>query len=714
MRKLFFMMLASSALFACGTEPEDGGSSSSTSTSTPSSGGTNSSSSTPAASIGDAVAGEAAFTTSGCVGCHEYQGNGFFDNSGEPFSIADLLSSSGYGSVQALADYIEDQMPVGNTGSCVGDCALDTAAFMASKLSDVGSGPVTAAGSACSESEPVTYGVRTLQPLTANEYRNTIVQAGLVSQAEAAALDLPGDVVRTKSDYPVHSALRIEGTRALSFDKAAFAVADIAASNLAQQCGNDENNCASQFLDLAYQLHRQPLDAEEQQLYTGMFSEFGALDGMRTAIAAALTSPQFLYRSEMGVSVQDAQEQGIAAANLSSADSSAYVLTPYEFASQLAFMYTGTGPSQSLLEQAESGGLDSAAGIDQVIDQLINSDAGRTHVEQFGGIWFRANDVVDESRPSFPEFTPEIAQDMSTEVRKLFAHIWYSDDLTLEDLYAGDFTVINSRLGQFYGSGGSGGVDDWQVSTVANRGGLLTTGAFHAAYANDLHTRPILKAVKVRDLMLCHHVGAPQNMLADDAAIAENQAAIVATLRDGGGSATAREYYEASTVADGCQVCHETQINPLFGLDDFDQIGRYRSTQTGLILVDDAGNYDLGNSGVAVDDSGELIGLSDLNDSASFSFNGAKDLGEKMAALPTVAECMVVNTFRYTTGLAIDRDNIAKNGSTPIPEDVLSDEQAEDFACAKDILMDTYQSSGKRPLEVYRQMGKLDLVRYRK
>lgn len=870
MRKLLFAIMASSALYGCGTP---GGDSSSSSVSTSSS---SSSVDNPNPGNGDAVAGSATFQ-SNCSSCHAYQGNGVFNNvalggsSGDPFSIADLMDK--YDSTQGLADYIEGNMPYGNPTSCGTECASNVAAFMATKLSDIDDGPTTAA---CSVDDPVTYGERTLQPLTANEYRNTIAEIGLISRSEASEIDLPGDVVRTKSNYPVHSALRIEGTRATAFDKAAFSVAELAAPRLLQQCGNNVNTCKEQFLSLAFELHRQPLDQDERALYSGIFDEFGAEAGMETALAAALTSPQFIYRSEMGITVAEARENGwnfgdsgsssggsgadgyvagsggttvtgqnfsnkstgeaadngawnlysdgnvshsfnfpspayisvtvygndyenqwpqmtvsvggqqigmhmvegyenqtftyvvnnvsgnqqlqiafsgdqgrepygtpgndknlyvssvtvsqavaandttpqpsTPASGLEAADPDAYVLTPYELASQLSFMYTGTGPSRELLDLAGAGGLNSKDDIQSVIDDLINSEAGRRHIEEFGGIWFRADDVVDESRPSFPDFTQEVANDMATEVRKLFAHIWYSDNLTLEDLYAGDFSVVNSRLANFYGHNNfSGGTNDWRATNIANRGGILTTGAFHASNASDLNTRPILKAVKLRELMLCHHVGAPQNGLASPAQNAENQNAIVTTLRDGGGSATARQYYEAATTADGCQVCHATQINPLFGIDDYDPVGRFRTSQLGLRLVNDEGLFEAGNTGVPVDDSGQLIGLSDLNDIGSvINFEGSKDLGEKMASLPAVAECMVVNSFRYTTGLPIDRDSVAKNGTTTIRDDELTDEQAEDFACAKEVLLDTYESSGKRPIEVYRKIGTLDLVRFRK
>ena len=759
-------------------------------------------------------------------------------------------------------------MPYGNAAGCTGTCASDTAAFMASKLSDVKDDPVV---SACNASDPVLYGVRTLRPLTASEYRNTVVQAGIVNKSQAAGVDLPGDVVRTKSDYAVHSALRIEGTRATAFDKAAFKIADLATSNLVQKCGNNANTCADQFISLAFELHRQALDAEEEKLYRDMFSKYGATSGMRTALAAALTSPQFIYRSEMGITVKEAKANGwnlggstgsssgagdytaasggttVAGPNFSSkttgedagggvwnlysdgnvshsfsfqnpayisiqvrandfdknwpemtvtvdgkqidkrtvtgydlqtfnyvvkdltgnkqvqisfagdqgrmpygtpgndknlyigkvtvskavaasgsstpsapvggldaADPNAYVLTPYEFATQLAFMYTGTGPSRSLLQRAASGGLSSPADVQKTIDELIASAAGRVHVEEFGGKWFRADDVLDESRPSFSDFNADIASDMATEVRKLFAEIWYGNR-PFSDLYAGDFTVVNSRLAKFYGYNSfSGGTSDWKVTTIPNRGGVLTSGAFHTSHANDLHTRPILKAVRLRELMLCHHLGAPQNMLADAASIAENQASIVAQLRDGGGTTSAREYYEASTVAAGCQVCHATRINPLFGIDNYDQVGRYRTTQIGLKAVGDKGLFEAGNKGVSVDASGRLIGLAKLDDGGSIDFNGAKDLGKKMGSLPAVAECMVINTFRYTTGLPIDRDSVAQNANTTVPEDELTNEQVQDFACAKEVLLDTYNSSGKKPMDVYRKVGTLDLVRFRK
>lgn len=693
MRKLCLILMASSALAACGGDETEG-------------------------AAGDAVLGAATFA-SNCSSCHAYEGEGSFkvikvgNVGGESVVMDDLLSK--YGTEEGLANYISSSMPYLNEDSCVGSCASDTAAYMASKLEDIteAAGPVA---SSCNLSDPVTYGVRKLQSLTSSEYRGSVVSAGLISSSEAAKINLPGDVVRTHSDYAVHGALKVEATRAAAFDKAAARIAELATPDLVRQCGDDRNRCTDTFLDVAYLLHRKPLDNDEKDLYRDLFSEFGATSGMQTAIAVALTSPQFLYRSEMGVRVSEARSSGdFKAGNLDEADRDAYILTAYELASQLAYMYTGAGPSKALLDLADRGRLSSDAEVEDAIDDLVDSRAGRAHVEEFGRTWFRAKDVVDESRPSFNDFNAEVAEDMATEVSKLFAEVWYNDRYDLEDLYAGDFTVVNSRLADFYGHDNfNGGVNDWRVTEIANRGGMVTTGAFHAAHSNDLHTRPVLKAVDLRELMLCHHVGAPQNGLASAAEIAENQDNIVSTLRDKGGDASAREYYEASTGAAGCQVCHATVINPLMGIDDFDQVGRYRTSQTGLKLVTDAGLFDAGNRGVDVDDAGQLIGLANLNDGDVINYRGAKDLGEKMASLPAVAACMVVNSFRYTTGLAIDRDSVAKNGTATIREDTLSDEQVEDYACAKEVLLDTYNNSGKKPLDVYRKIGTLDLIRFRK
>jgi hypothetical protein len=74
-----------------------------------------------------------------------------------------------------------------------------------------------------------------------------------------------------------------------------------------------------------------------------------------------------------------------------------------------------------------------------------------------------------------------------------------------------------------------------------------------------------------------------------------------------------------------CAICHK-QMDPLgLPLENFDAIGKYRSTDQGL----------------AIDLSGDLDGT---------AFSGPVELGKALAAQPAAADCLVRNMYRYGTG----------------------------------------------------------------
>lgn len=215
---------------------------------------------------------------------------------------------------------------------------------------------------------------------------------------------------------------------------------------------------------------------------------------------------------------------------------------------------------------------------------------------------------------------------------------------------------------------------------------------------------PILRAVRIRELMLCHHIDPPPANLGDGRTELER----LANAERDAGMMTSRRMFEAFTDSPVCASCHANAINPMFGVEDFDQVGRFRTTMTGV--------GPNGVPGLAIDNYGELRGTASTKGTDVISFNGSKDLGEKISTLPSVRECLVVNAFRYTTGLPIGPEAIYKqpDGSPEGQEPVLSQEQIEDFNCAKDTLEGEYVSSGSDVKEVFKKIGTLELVRFRK
>jgi hypothetical protein len=79
-----------------------------------------------------------------------------------------------------------------------------------------------------------------------------------------------------------------------------------------------------------------------------------------------------------------------------------------------------------------------------------------------------------------------------------------------------------------------------------------------------------------------------------------------------------------------CSVCHRLMDPIGFGFERYDGIGRYRGS----------------DGGGPVDDRGEVVDGA----GGGFTFQGARQLGEKLAASPTVAACLATQWYRFAFG----------------------------------------------------------------
>lgn len=606
-----------------------------------------------------------------------------------------------------LVDFIAKKMPPGNPSKCAStdNCAANTAAYMLSLASQ-------SAASCNTSAQP--YGMRAVRLLTSRELKNSLIDLGIAQSGEVTDDLLTQDATYTKSKFPIHTHVTtaIDDNRNDAMMLLADKISATAASRLRNTwgCGTNATNCANSFLTLAERIFRRPLTDAEKSTYNGFFTKYGAQVGSEIALAAAITSPQFLYRSELGTKVSDARNNASnfgTQLNLQNLDQSAYILDNYEYATLLAYMYTGSTPDQTLMQAAKNNQLNSESAVNSQIDRLLQTTRGREHLTEFGANWVRTDDVLKAVRSANPEFTDDIKNDMAKEVRELFGYVFFTSNTPFTQFYGGDYSVINSRLAQYYGvSGFSGGTSDWKATNIPNRGGILGTGAFSVGNSQPDRSGPIKKAVDIRELMLCHHIGAPPTDLNTTSKRAELVKA-AQQREDVTGDLTTREYYEIITNDPACDSCHQSRINPLFGIDDIDHLGKFRTTMRGL---GPNGQYNL-----PVNNFGELIGLASIDDPASLTFQGSKDLGKKMSTLSSVSECLAVNSFRWATGMPLNSNSYSTlEGGQDNEPAKLTKNQEESFACAEKSLMDTYAANNSSAKSLYRKIGTLDLVRVRK
>ncbi|MDZ7923821.1 MAG: DUF1592 domain-containing protein [Marinagarivorans sp.] len=386
-------------------------------------------------------------------------------------------------------------------------------------------------------------------------------------------------------------------------------------------------------------------------------------------------------------------------AKMKQADADSYMLNPFEYASLLAFTLTGTTPDATLLDAAANDGLHYQAQIRAQVERLIDSPRGRERMGAMAGYWFGTDAVIepnaDRDLAIFPKYTAAVRASMAEEVRELFREIVYGNR-PFESLYSGDFTMLNSTLASYYGiNSASTGPNKWVVAeNLEKRGGILTSGAFMATYAHPDKTAPIIRAVRVREKMMCQHVLPPPLLVEDREALLKQVNAL-----NEAGQLTTRGYYEGITDARSCDGCHKYQINPMFGTEDFDQVGQWRSTQksyTGMTLN--------------ITNDGLLYGPDAIDDQNNFiPFKGAKGLSKELAKLPGTEECLIEKSFRFVTGMPIKEKAVAAN-----LEPNLTTEQANDFACVANKAKATYKNSNHSVRAVITEMVMQDLLRYRK
>jgi hypothetical protein len=257
-------------------------------------------------------------------------------------------------------------------------------------------------------------------------------------------------------------------------------------------------------------------------------------------------------------------------------------------------------------------------------------------------------------------------------------------------MYNADYTFLNQALAQFYGLSGPTGTTFTRVNTT-ERGGILVNGAYMARWAEDVESSPIRRAARLRKRMLC------QNLPSPPAGTALAREDLAQQYRDelAAPTTTNRRKYEILTQGDPCYLCHQEWINPLgFGMEDYDAIGRKRSTDL---------------RGNAINASGALHAPNLLSEKTVFTaFSGAEGLGDLMGQSAKARSCFSENMFRYVTGVGVDGVN---PDSPNVGRRIVDVNERNGYRCEAQSVNSMIGTSPRNMLE---NVGTLDAVRYRR
>lgn len=277
---------------------------------------------------------------------------------------------------------------------------------------------------------------------------------------------------------------------------------------------------------------------------------------LRYALKAALISPNFLFLVE-----PEPAKEGV------------YRLGDDQLACRLSYFLWSSMPDDELFSLAAQDRLHEKDVLKEQVRRMLRDPRSAALGENFAQEWLGIEALGGANRPDssrFPQFDDALADAERQEVALFFDSV-IRDDQSLLKLIAADYTFANDRLAQLYGIERVDGAGMRRVSLPdRSRGGVLGMAAVLTSTSYPLRTSPVLRGKWVLEQLLGERIPPPPptaGRLPPD----DRQA-------DG---LTFRQRLEKHRSNPECASCH-SRMDPMgFGLENFDAIGRWRTTEAG-------------------------------------------------------------------------------------------------------------------------------------
>lgn len=500
----------------------------------------------------------------------------------------------------------EDPDPGASGGTAVGGGGAGTANGSPGGGASSGTGGVSAAS--CKAGAPIAP--TRVWLLSDRQYSRTV--------RDLLGVTIPAQITGGQQDHLTRFAdlARVSGQSASQLSDAATRVSSLAVANMNAlvSCPGAQRNeaCAVDFIRTKVsRLWRRPLEPLEVQELTAVFRE-GMMDsfdeGLRLVIEAALQAPSFLYRTELGPA---------------GAKPGAVALTPYETASALSYFLLDAPPDAMLWSRASDGTLAQPAVLAAEVDRLLALPAARDTLNDIAAEWLDLDKLAGAQKdPQIREFTPALKQSLDTSARKLIADALWSGKIN--DLVTTRRMYVDRDMASVYKVPGFTGTAMVPIDLpAAERGaGVASHPAWMTAEAKNATTSIIHRGLFVHYELICADAVPPPPDT-------------VATAAAANGALDERQAAAERAANGACSGCH-ARFDP-FGLvlENYDTIGRYRTTLNGRPIDATA---TVSNFGSAIDGT----------------INGALDLGTRIAASGRLNTCAVKKFGQVAFGRELD------------------------------------------------------------
>jgi Protein of unknown function (DUF1592)/Protein of unknown function (DUF1588)/Protein of unknown function (DUF1587)/Protein of unknown function (DUF1585)/Protein of unknown function (DUF1595)/Planctomycete cytochrome C len=324
-----------------------------------------------------------------------------------------------------------------------------------------------------------------------------------------------------------------------------------------------EEPCARKILStLAARAYRRPLTATDTETLIGFYkagradSTFDA--GVQRGLERILAAPSFLFRIE--------HEPAGAAAG------SVYRLTDLDLASRLSFFLWSSIPDDELREAAVRGALHSPAMLEQQVRRMLRDRRANALIDHFASRWLELSKLpgVVPDTELYPEFDENLREAMEQETT-LFVGSQVRENRGVLELLTANYSFLNQRLAAHYGIGNIYGDHFRRVAfTDHTRGGLLGQSSVLTVTSYPNRTSVTMRG----RWLLANLLGAPPPPPPPD----------IPALKEAGVDGqprSLRERMEMHRRNAACAACHR-RMDPLgFALENFDALGKWRTSSDG-------------------------------------------------------------------------------------------------------------------------------------
>jgi hypothetical protein len=336
-----------------------------------------------------------------------------------------------------------------------------------------------------------------------------------------------------------------------------------------------EAACARQIVStLARRAFRRPVTNRDTEMLMSFYQQGrndGNFDsGIERALERILADPEFVFRKEAEP------------ANLKPGQT--WRISDLELASRLSFFLWSSIPDDQLINLAGQNKLHEPAVLEEQVRRMLADRRSDQLVVNFTGQWLnlRGMQTIFPIPGLYPDFDDNLRLAMRKET-ELFVGSIVHEDRSVIDLLNANYTFLNERLAKHYGIPNVYGSNFRRVELGPEfdmRRGLLGQGSIETVSAYPNRTSPTVRGKTMMQIFLGV---SPPDPPPNVPALKDQESAVHAA-----GKPTMRQQMEMHRKMEPCATCHKIMDPIGFALENYDAIGRWRTTDDGS-PIDPAG-----------------------------------------------------------------------------------------------------------------------------